>query len=279
MLSEDIYIFEVWAYNARMNDELVSSLEDLGLSEKESKVYLANLALGPSSVQKIADYAGIKRVTAYVILESLVSLGLVSQSNKGKKTFFIAEDPVSLKRLLTKREDELKEQKHNFETILPDLQGLRSLPVDSPSVKFYDSPEGIKSIMETFYQTVNVQGVKQAYGISNIDQVLGLFPEFKAAESNPSRVSSGIASKIIYTCKDGPIFKAGDAAKNRESRFVPADKYPLNGDISIIGDHLFLMSLTGSKPVAVTIKSAELAKGMVGFFNLAWETAAKYNRK
>lgn len=261
-----------------MNEELVSSLEDLGLSEKESRVYLANLSLGPSSVQKIADYAGIKRVTAYVILESLVSLGLVSQSTKGKKTFFIAEDPISLKRLLSKREEELKEQKHNFELILPDLQGLRSLPVDSPSVKFYDSAEGIKSIMETFYQSVDAEGVKQVYGISNVDQLWALFPEFRETASNPSRVSSGIKSKIIYTSKEGALFKKEDARKLRQSRYVPFDKYPLSGDISIVGSHLLLMSLTGSKPVAVTIKSEEIAKGMLAFFNLSWEAAAKYNR-
>src|SRR6266699_2317106 len=107
-------------YDVAMNDQqLISHVEELGLSNKEARVYLASLALGPSPVQKIADDSGIKRVTTYVILESLVGLGLVSQTSKGKKTYFIAEDPINLERLLDKREQEIQDQKHNFSQILP----------------------------------------------------------------------------------------------------------------------------------------------------------------
>lgn len=261
-----------------MDENLVSNLEDLGLSEKEARVYLANLNLGPSSVQRIAEHAEIKRVTTYVILEALVNLGLVSQSTKGKKTLFIAEDPVSLSRLIAKREAELNEQKQNFDAMLPQLKNLNSVPSETPVVKFYDGTEGIKTIVKTFYRSVEAKGVKQVYGVSNIDQLWSLFPEFREAESNPTRVKSGIKSQIIYTSKDGPIFGTTDNTKLRESRYVPLDKYPISGDISIVGNYLLLMSLTGSRPVAVTIKSEEIAKGVLAFFNLAWEAAEKYNK-
>ena len=261
-----------------MDENLVSNLEDLGLSEKEARVYLANLNLGPSSVQRIAEHAEIKRVTTYVILEALVNLGLVSQSTKGKKTLFIAEDPVSLSRLIAKREAELNEQKQNFDAILPQLKNLNNVPVEAPVVKFYDGAEGIKSIMKTFYRSVEAEGVKQAYGLSNIDQLWALFPEFRETATNPTRVKSGIRSQIIYTSKEGSVFKGADQRKLREARYVPGDKYPISGDLSIVGPHLLLMSLMGSKPVAVTIRSEEIAQGMLAFFKLAWEGAEKYNK-
>src|SRR3954466_8633839 len=110
------------------NEQLISHIEDLGLSNKEGRVYVACLSIGPSPVQRIADESGIKRVTTYVILESLVGLGLVSQSIKGKKTYFIAEDPINLERLIDRRAQELKEQKQNFDVILPELQGLKTQP-------------------------------------------------------------------------------------------------------------------------------------------------------
>lgn len=261
-----------------MDENLVSSLEDLGLSEKEAKVYLANLSLGASSVQKIADHSGIKRVTTYVILESLVNLGLVSQSTKGKKTLFIAEDPLSLSRLIAKREAELDDQKASFDAMLPQLKTLKNQPSDSPSVKFYDSAEGIKSVVKTFYRTVEAEGIKEVHGISNLDHLYTIFPEFRESVSNPSRVRAGIKSYIIYTSHEGPIFKQSDKRTNRESRFVPVEKYPISGDIGIVGPHLFLLSLTGSKPLGITIRSEELAEGMRALFKLAWQAAEKSSK-
>lgn len=260
-----------------MNEDLITQVEELGLSEKEARVYLANLSLGPSTVQKISEHSGIKRVTTYVILESLVNLGLVSQAIKGKKTLFIAEEPLSLKRLIEKKERELSQQKANFETLLPELLGVKNIPKDSPRVKFYDSTEGIKSIMTTFLSSHKNEKLQFIFGISNLDQLYTFFPEFKEHAANPTRVREGVPSKIIYTYKGGPVFKETDHLRNRESRWVPLEKYPLNGDISIVGDHIIMLSLTGNKPIGITIDSHELAVGLTGIFNLAWTTAEQYN--
>jgi sugar-specific transcriptional regulator TrmB len=259
-----------------MDEQLIKSLADLGLSQKEARVYLANLLLGPATVQNLAEFAGIKRVTAYVILESLISLGLASQTTQGKKTFFHAEEPANLQRLLAKKEQQVKEQKHQLEEILPQLKTMRSLPSDSPTVKFYDSKEGIKGIVSTYLSSQQGK-VKTAYGISNLDQLYAFFPEFEAAAGNPERPKTVIASKFIYTTTRGPILKATDAMRNRESRFVPPDKYPLNADINIVGNHVILLALSGSKPIGITIESHELALAMLAIFQMAWAAAASYH--
>ena len=256
-----------------MNDELIASIEDLGLSQKEARVYLANLMLGPATVQKIADQSGIKRVTTYVILESLNNLGLVSQSTKGKKTYFVAEEPSQLRRLLQKKEQAIKEQQKNFDAILPELNDLKTLPTESPNVRFYDTAEGIRTIMDSFLEAHKDEGT--LYGISNIDQVNAFFPEIERNSSNPQRLKSGIHSKFIYTSKEGAVLKATDAERNRDSRFVPADAYPLTGDVTIVGDNIVMLSLVGNKPIGITIKSSELSKSLKAIFDLAWESAEK----
>ena len=154
-----------------MNDELIASIEDLGLSQKEARVYLANLMLGPATVQKIADQSSIKRVTTYVILESLSNLGLVSQSTKGKKTYFVAEEPAQLRRLLQKKEQAIKEQQKSFDAILPELNDLKSLPTESPNVRFYDTAEGIRGVIGSFLSSHINKDIKVVYGISNLDQL------------------------------------------------------------------------------------------------------------
>jgi len=261
-----------------MNDQmLVSHIEELGLSNKEARVYLACLSLGPSSVQRIADESGIKRVTTYVILESLVGLGLVSQSVKGKKTYFIAEDPVNLERLITRREQELKEQKQNFNQILPELKTLKTQPKDAPTVKFYDSSDGIKTILNNFLEQAKHPGIECVYGFSNLDLVLSFFPEFRTNMTNPIRSRAGIRSQFLYTCQQGPIMKDTDEDRNRESRWLPPDKYPVLGDFTIVGDHVLLLSLGAAHPIGITINSHELSEGLRLLFLAAWEAAASYN--
>ncbi len=260
-----------------MDEQLIKAVEDLGLSQKEARVYMANLALGPATVQQIADRSGIKRVTTYVILESLANLGLVSQTSQGKKTFFNAEDPVSLRRLLDKKDQEIKEQKQNFEDILPELKTLKSLPKEAPGVKFYDTPGGIKSIVASFYEAH--PDAREAIGISNLTQLYNFFPEFEAANANPQRTRARVKSRIIYTHKKGPVLKDTDKAMSRVSRFVPYDKFPFNGDWNVIGNHIVILSLSGVKPIGITIDSEELARGMEVIFSLAWEAAQQYNPK
>lgn len=258
-----------------MNQELIAQIEELGLSNKEARVYVANLMLGPASVQQIADFAEIKRVTTYVILESLISLGLVSQTMKGKKTLFGAEDPSNLRRLLEKREQELREQKTSFEQVLPELQSLKTLPEDAPGVKFYEGSDGIKTLFATLYETPEYQA-DQIFGITNVDQLHEFFPDFEREGGNPERVKNRIKSKIVYTSSKGPVYQSGDSSKLRESRFVPPEKYPLNGDFTVVGDYVFLLSLSGKKPIGISIHSREIAKGLKVVFDLAWAQAGEY---
>ncbi len=258
--------------------DLISHIEDLGLSNKEARVYIACLSLGSSPVQRIADQAGIKRVTAYVILESLASLGLVSQSIWGKKTVFAAESPANLKRFLDKREKELAEQKQGFIRILPQLEGLKSSPKDSPNAKVYDTIDGIRTIMNIFLEQGRRPGAGAAYGISNLDQLYEYFPEFESANANPQRAEAGIRSRFIYTSVKGPVLKDTDEQRIRESRWLPHDKFPVSGDFTVIGNDIMMLSLNPANRIGITISSKELADGLRAIFEVAWEAAAVYNQ-
>lgn len=259
-----------------MDDRLISQIEDLGLSNKEARVYVANLMLGPSGVQQIAELSGIKRVTTYVILESLVSMGLVSQTIKARKTLFNAESPENLKRLLDSREKSLKEQRQQLLEIMPDLNALKNLPTDAPMVKFYEGIEAIRSINTTFFEQFKREGVKKTYGISDLDQLRHIFPDIEERAGNPERIKARINSKFIYTSSRGPVMAGNDIEAGRESKYIPRDLYSFNCDISIAGDYVLLVSLTTKNPIGVVIKSVAIADGMKMVFDLAWKAASKY---
>jgi sugar-specific transcriptional regulator TrmB len=261
-----------------MNEQqLISHIEDLGLSNKEARVYVACLKTGPSAVQRIADQADIKRVTTYVVLESLVGLGLVSQSVKGKKTYYIAESPTNLKRLLEKRERELHDQQTSFGQILPELEALKSTPKDSPHVKFYDGADGIRAAMTAFIEQVKNTDRQMVYGYSNVDRTYSLFPELEQKQANAARLKAGLPSRFLYASERGPFLKEGDQAANRESRWVPKELSPMDSDFTIIGDTVMMLSLASTNPMAVTITSKEVAQGIRALYEMAWTGASKYN--
>jgi len=257
-----------------MNDALISQIEELGLSNKEARVYIANLTLGPAGVQQIADTSGIKRVTTYVILESLVNLGLVSQTTKAKKTFFNAEAPENLGRLLEKREQSLKDQKQQLEDLLPQLKDLKSIPAIAPVIKFYEGTEGIHTVVRAIFEESKKTGLKEIYAVTNRDQLYNVFPDIGAMRTNPDRLASGFHSKVLFTTTDEALKKVSDVGKNRESRYVSPGTFPINGDMTIVGDKVTIVSLDKSTPVAVVIDSAELVQTFTTLFKLAWQAAA-----
>ncbi len=68
-------------------------LRDLGLTEKEIKVYLTSLSLGQSTVNAIAKKSQLNRVTCYDILKYLKEKGLVSYVIKSGVKYFEAAEP------------------------------------------------------------------------------------------------------------------------------------------------------------------------------------------
>ena len=95
----------------------------LGYSEKESRVYLASLELGPTSVQNIAKKAGVKRVTTHAVLNVLMKRGMFEVSVVGKKRNYAATSPEVLllhlrqeKMNLDMKERILDELLHEFMT-------------------------------------------------------------------------------------------------------------------------------------------------------------------
>ena len=118
---------------------LITKIKELGLDDKEAKVYLAGLELGEANIQRIVKKSGIKRTTVYHALDSLKEKGLFSVVvRKGRKKY-IAEDPRKLK-------NKIESQKETLEEIMPNLLSLANFIDKKPEIKYYEGEAGIKEI-------------------------------------------------------------------------------------------------------------------------------------
>ena len=94
------------------------------LSDAESAVYAATLALGSAQVSLIARRAGINRAYTYDILFALCKKGLVQEAAEGNIKQFISAPPHRLVALIEKKERLLARRKRALIRALPDLQKL-----------------------------------------------------------------------------------------------------------------------------------------------------------
>lgn len=238
-------------------------LQHLGLSEKEAKVYLASLELGPETAQNLAKKAAINRPTAYVQIESLKQRGLMSETQKGKKTLYSAESPRQLSSLLNSLEKELAYKKSEIHKVLPALTQLFESAGERPKVRFYEGEEGIRAVEEDFLRVKN----KKIQGFVNMDRLRELFPNH--SDYSKRRIAKKIRSQVIYTQKGGALPAMSDPAKLREARYITPDKFPISADITIYDNKVALVPYKVN-PIVAIIENNEIADTMRALFFLIW---------
>src|SRR5260221_323616 len=115
-------------------------LKQFGLSDKEGALYVALLELGQADVADIASRAGIKRSTAYVLLDALQSKGFVSLRGESSRQYQ-AEDP---RKILAYEKTKVSQ----FEKALPGMLGLAASSEHKPGIRFFTGKDGIKAVYE-----------------------------------------------------------------------------------------------------------------------------------
>lgn len=130
-----------------MKNKLITTLQSIGLNDKEADVYLSAVSLGPSSVLKIAQNAGLKRTTVYSVLESLKQKGLVKMNIRGWKTLFEAENPEKLESIVD-------QMRHEVRRALPEFASVYNLHSSGAFIKYYEGLEGIKQVYQDLLRDV-----------------------------------------------------------------------------------------------------------------------------
>lgn len=121
-------------------------LRKLGLNEKEARVYLAGLELGPSSVQNIAKKAGLSRPTTYEIIKKLEGKKLFVELKLKQKRCFLAQSPEKILGLLRTQKKEIEEKEREFIRIISALEG--KFTKEKEGMRIFKGTDGLKSLEE-----------------------------------------------------------------------------------------------------------------------------------
>ena len=141
---------DIFWYNGNDMVEVLPQIElelrKLGLTEKEVKVYLAGLELGPNSVQNIAKRAGLTRPTTYEIIKKLKEKGLFVEVKQKTKWYSAAQPPERILGILRVQKREIEEKEREFVRIVAALETKYSKKGEG--IKLFKGKEGLKALDE-----------------------------------------------------------------------------------------------------------------------------------
>lgn len=243
---------------------LYKDLMNLGLSEKQAKVYVALLELGKSSVQDLAKRAKVNRATTYVIIDELMEIGLVSSYDEGKKTYLVAESPERLQSLLEQKKREIAAKESDLKKLLPKLKQKHQSTDEGPVVRFFEGKEGLVASALEIYRRTKAEKIKMFY---DYDKVNRYITDEERERIRHARTSRNIKAQSIYVSENIQIDKK---ARKGERIRVSNKNFPCDGDISIYEDEVRIAIFSPDRPSGIIIKDPHFARTLESLFDLAW---------
>lgn len=245
---------------AKPQEDIAKNLEQIGMTDKEARVYLALLSLESSTAYEIAQHCDVKKPTVYVILEELRKKGLVLKVPHAKKSLFAARD-------LSEYLAEQKGKLNAVQAMIPRLMSMGN--TNKPKVYFYSGIRGFAEAQDYKIDSMRDKTFHSFYGGSEdaVDSVKALFREW-----TPTSVAKGISFKIVTPdteVGDFPEFKKY-AAEGKHIQVQRVAEYTQANHLSIEVGETFARISDSKNVVATIIDDKATADALRSIFNIVW---------
>jgi len=237
--------------NDNMNQEI---LQEFGLNEKEAKIYLTLLKEKSRTASKFAKLTKLNRTTAYLELENLLNLGLVSYIIKDSKRYYQPSPPEKLISILEHKKEQIK-------SILPSLKKFQK-EIEPFKIEVFEGKEGIK----TFYQDV----------LNNAKEFLAFGVTGKATKvlefSYPHFLKKFIKAKVkerALANHDAKEIMEKHPKSNIKLKYLPK-KFSSDVTTVIYSNKIAIQSLNKNNIYVIIITDETLNKGYKAYFEFMW---------
>ncbi len=240
---------------------LEKELQEIGLPEKEAKVYIAMLELGRATAQDIAKKSEVNRATTYFVMESLMKKGLASAIDEGPRQYFLPEDPSQLEAIFERQRVEFEARRERVASLVAELSERNALKTKKPVVKYYLGKEGILRMAKHGFKYAKGEKLLTAFSKDEMDRYIS---EEERRRARASRVQSEIEIRMLCNSTQKPVVESGDIIL-----VLPKEERDFPGDISIYKDVVQLISyedMTG-----IVIENKNIATTLRTLFDMAFE--------
>lgn len=240
--------------------QTVEALQNIGLNEKEAKAYIALLSLGESTAHVIADRAGLKKPTTYVILDQLIEKGAVRQIPRAKKALYVA---ISPEELYAAANDRFNLAKETLPKLLATAEGKEA----KSKTLFFDNLSAIK---KAFLGQARKMAGKEMVGFyahagDASDEMMRFFEEYNNKLKKRKVKLRGIAPNHPNLKE----FRDKDAEYGRTMKIVPFEEYSAPISLDIGEKHIMFFEFQNTQ--ATLIESERIANTMRQIFEMLWK--------
>lgn len=245
----------------------IKKFEQLGLTNGEARVYLALLKLKNSTVGPIIKESGVTNSKIYDVLNRLIEKGLVSFTVKEKTKYFQALPPKRLKDYLDKKEREVEENKSVLNSLLPQLESLSDKNTDE-NVQIFKGKNGILTAYEILLDSL-AKNEEVKYFFSNKKEDTAALKEFYIDYPQfQAKIEEYYKTKNITWKGIGP--KEGSVDPKWKFMKIKTTILPTPGNWDLTKNYVLIVSWTET-PTGILIKSQEIAKYLLEYFNTIWD--------
>mgnify|MGYP000149013017 CR=1 FL=1 len=244
---------------------LETILKDFGLNEKERRIYRALLRMGPVGATQIAKDAGLPRQTAYSLLDHLVSLDLIEQSDKRGIRQFSA-DIYHLQELLDQKKRALEINKKGLEEEIPSIIADSLVAREIPLVQYYQGQEGLMRLFDSMLclYRKGKHTTFRGYGLSKP------YPGLEQYIMNwiKERHKLGVKAKVFVPKEvDFSSIGGGENTLGRKFKVLDIEEQP--AALYLVGNRVYLFSYKDN--VGVMIENRSIAELLKSIYEDHWQ--------
>lgn len=248
--------------------DIEKTLENIGLTKNEIKIYLALLDLGLTSTGPLIKKTGVHTSKVYDGLERLAEKGLVSHIIKSNTKYFKAVNPDRIIDFIREKKKKLEEQEKEALSIIPQLKSKQKSDLDETQAEIFQGWKGMETVYKMLRDKLKKGDMNYVFGAS------------KGEDEERSRLFFNKHIKLLAEkgIKQNIIFNEY-SKKNIEEYFkhpklfqVRSMKNTTPSEINIWADNVMVVILR-KNPTVILISDKKVANSFIQYFNAMWMIA------
>lgn len=243
-------------------------LQDIGLTEGETRVYLTLIRLGETKTGALAKEARVSSSKVYKILDRLINKGLAGSIIKGKTKYFTATSPHAIARYLEEKRKDLHEKFTAVKKIIPTLELEQKRAKDRPRATLY---EGFQAIANFYRNILHDLKAGEEYYVIGAGYPEGK-PEIRAFfyAYHQERAQHNIKVHMLANYETrGNLEKT--TGLQSQVRYLP-QYFVTNMTFVFYKNKAFIFFLN-EHPTGFLLESKEAADSLKAYFQVLWKIA------